>query len=289
MGQKFVGRIALLFGMASLTFILLTICGQAIAETEKANFSFNLYGEILKQYVTDNGLVDYSGLKANRKPLDEFIASLSRLDPQVYDAWSDEEKIAFWINDYNALTLKAIIDHYPIKASFFESLIYPRNSIRQIPGVWDKLTFPVMGRELTLDGIEHGILRTKFDEPRIHMALVCAAMGCPPLRNEPYIAAKLNAQLDNQASNFLKNKNKFRIDLAANKVYLSPIFDWFGQDFIKNYGVEDEFSGFSAKQRAVLNFISRYVGLADKAFLMKDGFSIEYLNYDWSLNEKGNP
>jgi hypothetical protein len=103
-----------------------------------------------------------------------------------------------------------------------------------------------MGRELTLDGMENGILRFKFDKPRIHMALVCASMGCPPLRNEPYMGAKLNAQLDNQASNFLKNKNKFRIDLAANKVYLSPIFDWFDQDLIRNYSVENEFSGFSA-------------------------------------------
>lgn len=180
MGQKFVGRIALLFGMASLAFILLAIWGQAIAETEKANFSFNLYGEILKQYVTGNGLVDYRRLKNNRIALDNFCASVSSLDPAIYDAWTEKGKIALWINVYNALTLKVVLDHYPIKASFFESAIYPRNSIRQIPGVWDKLTFPVMGRELTLDGIEHGILRSKFGEPRIHIALVCGSMGCPP-------------------------------------------------------------------------------------------------------------
>ena len=111
----------------------------------------------------------------------------------------------------------------------------------------------------------------------------------PPLKNEPFVESELDAQLNDQASKFLQNKEKFRIDLATNKVYLSQIFNWFGQDFVKNYVTDREFSGFSAKERAVLNFISRYVGLADKAFLMKDGFSIKYLNYDWSLNEKGNP
>ena len=111
----------------------------------------------------------------------------------------------------------------------------------------------------------------------------------PPLKNEPFVESELDAQLNDQASKFLQNKEKFRIDLATNKVYLSQIFNWFGQYFVKNYVTDREFSGFSAKERAVLNFISRYVGLSDKAFLMKGGFSIEYLNYNWFLNEKGNP
>jgi hypothetical protein len=255
--------------------------GNAVAEISSED-----YAAILTSYVDDHGMVDYKGLKTNRKPLDNFISSLSRLDPKLYDGWNDKEKIAFWINAYNALTLKAIVDHYPIEASLLKSFVYPKNSIRQIPGVWDKLTFAVMGRDITLDGIEHETLRAKFNEPRIHVALVCAAMGCPPLRNEPYTGAKLDAQLDDQAVKFLKNPEKLRIDRNNHRVYLSPILDWFGQDFVKTYGTDKDYSEFSGKERAVLNFVSRYLEPADKAFLLKGGFSIEYLKYDWSLNEK---
>jgi len=251
-----------------------------------AAFSYDNYDKVLKTYVDDRGMVDYKGLKANRGPLDEFTASLSRLDPKVFDSWTDEEKIAFLINAYNALTLKAIVDHYPIEASLLKSLVYPKNSIRQIPGVWDKLTFRFMGRDMTLDGIEHGTLRANFNEPRIHVALVCAAKGCPPLRNEPYVGPKLDAQLDDQAAKFVKDRGKFRIDRDNNKVCLSSIFDWFGDDFVKTYGTDKEFSRFAEKERAVLNLIGRYVVPADRNYLLKGGFAIEYLKYDWSLNEK---
>ncbi|MDQ7785364.1 MAG: DUF547 domain-containing protein [Desulfomonilaceae bacterium] len=253
---------------------------------ENTDFPYIVYGTVLQTYVDDEGMVNYRGLKENRKPLDEFTESMSRLDPKAYDAWADTDKIAFWINAYNALTLKAIIDHYPIKASFFKSFVYPANSIRQIPGVWDKITFSVMGRDVTLDGIEHEILRSEFNEPRIHVALVCAAMGCPPLRKEPYVGPQLDAQLDDQSAKFVKDPDKFRIDRTDNKVYLSSIFDWFGEDFVKTYGVTKDFSGFSEKQKAVLNFLSRYVEPAEKAYLVEGSFSIEYLKYDWSLNEK---
>jgi Protein of unknown function, DUF547 len=274
-----------LFGIMFWTTILAGVA-ELSAGTATAEILLDDYAAILKSYVDDRGMVDYQGLKTNRKPLDNFISSLSHFDPKLYEDWNDKEKIAFWINAYNSLTLKAIIDHYPIEASFLKSFIYPKNSIRQIPGVWDKLTFAVMGNNMTLDGIEHSTLRVKFNEPRIHMALVCAAMGCPPLRNEPYTGAKLAARLDDQATKFLKNPEKLRIDRSNNKVHLSPIFDWFGQDFVKTYGTDKEFSGFSGKERAVLNFVSRYLEPADRAFLLKGGFSIEYLKYDWSLNEK---
>ena len=141
--------------------------------------------------------------------------------------------IAFWINAYNSLTLVAIIDHYPIKPTVVRSLVVPQNSILQIPGVWTKLKFPMMGGEVTLDSIEHENLRPNFNEPRIHMALVCAAMGCPRLLNRPYDAHELDSQLDNQTMIFLSNPKKFRIDKESNSVYLSSIFKWFGEDFVR--------------------------------------------------------
>jgi hypothetical protein len=257
-----------------------------LAAAAQPSFPFHDYEAVLKAYVDDEGMVNYRDLKANRKKLDDFALRVSRLEARMYDNWHENDKIAFWINVYNALTLLAIIGHYPIRSSFLRSFVYPENSIRQIPGVWEKLTFSVMGRNMTLDGIEHDILRARFNEPRIHVALVCAAMGCPPLRNEPYVGAKLDAQLDDQATRFLRDATKFKIDRAHNKVYLSSIFQWFGGDFEKTYSTDKKFLSVSKSEKAVVRFISKYLGPQDRAYLEKGGFSIEYVAYDWSLNEK---
>jgi hypothetical protein len=251
-----------------------------------AGFSYEGHAKTLSAHVDGQGIVNYTGLKADRKGLDAFVSSLAALDPELFGKWSDKEKIAFWINAYNALTLRVIIDNYPIKASFFSALRFPQNSIRQIKGAWDEIQFPVMGRKVTLDNIEHDTLRKQFDEPRIHVALVCAALGCPPLRNEPYIPTKLESQLDDQARRFFKDPGKFRVDREEGRVYLSSIFKWFGGDFVKAYGSSKGFPGKGETERAVLNFSSNCVDQDVKSYLEKGGYSISYLPYDWSLNEK---
>ena len=205
-------------------------------ETKGQGFDSSGYDSVLKAFVNEKAMVDYGKLKAQREKLDAFAAAMGKLPPETYKKWGEKDKIAFWLNAYNALTLKAIIDNYPIKSSFLRSRIYPKNSIRQISGVWKKTTFRVMGQDLTLHHIEHKILRVKFDEPRIHMAMVCAAMGCPPLRNEPYIGSKLDEQLDDQTRRFLGNLAKFKIDRGKKTLLLSPIFGWFADDFVKKYG-----------------------------------------------------
>jgi hypothetical protein len=182
---------------------------------------------VLKTYVDEKGKVNYRELKENKKEMNVFLDKLKKLEPEDYQTWSDEERIALWINAYNALTLKAILDHYPLNESSFRTRKFPRNSIRQISGVWDKIKFPVMGKGITLDHIEHKILRKEFQEPRIHMALVCAARGCPPLRQEPYKAEMLNDQLDDQARRFLSSDKNFSIDKKQRLVYLSSIL-WEG-------------------------------------------------------------
>ncbi|MEJ2069128.1 MAG: DUF547 domain-containing protein [Syntrophobacterales bacterium] len=264
------------------TVFLSGLVGPAVAEAS----SYDDYGAVLQEFVNQEGLVNYRGLKADPQKLENFLHALAQVHPEDYKKWPVPQQIAFWINAYNALTLKAIIDHYPIKASFWRSLKFPRNSIRQIPGVWTDLRFPVMGRRMTLDEIEHGILRRQFNEPRIHMALVCAALGCPPLRPEPYVGDKLNDQLNDQARHFLANPKKFKIDRQEGQVYLSPIFKWFGEDFIRIYGTNARFSRFQPKERAVLNFIQNYLSKADQEYLFKGDYVISYLDYDWSLNER---
>ena len=269
----------------------------ATDENPNSEFSYDSYAVVLKKHVDDKGMVSYADLKDNPEQLEQFVRALANTDLNTYKNWNENAKIAFWINAYNALTLKVIIDHYPIKAGLISGLVYPDNSIRHISGVWDKMQFRVMGLKMTLNEIEHGILRSqdkylvetygKFYEPRIHMALVCAAMGCPQLRNKPYVGEKLDEQLDDQSKRFLANPHKFRIDRAESKVYLSSIFKWFGKDFIKKYKPDKGFdSAGSEAEKSVLNFISRYIQTEQGEYLRTGKYNINYLDYDWTLNEQ---
>jgi len=276
-------RMNAVFAMFFTVVTLFLSIQQAHSQTPSSK---NIYSALLKEYVNDNGMVQYRELKDNKDKLISFTKSLAKIQKSDYDRWTQQEKIAFWINSYNSLTLKAIIDHYPIKSSFLSSMRYPKNSIRQISGVWDKIKFTVSGNEVTLDDIEHKILRAEFNEPRIHMALVCAAMGCPPLRNAPYSGKKLDAQLDNQAREFIANPQKFRIDKEKQRVYLSSIFKWFGKDFTSKYGTDEAYRGHSPEERAVLNFIGTYLGQSDRRFLQENTYEISYIDYNWSLNEQ---
>ena len=254
-------------------------------ESSAYNAGFEAYAEALK-YVDDRGMVYYAGLKRDQRNLDQYVRDIGSLKRSVYEKWDEPAKVAFWVNAYNALTLKVIIDNYPIKASFLRSISYPSNSIRQIPGVWKKVKFRVMGRNMTLDEIEHRVLRVEFNEPRIHMALVCAAMGCPPLRNEPYDGDRLSPQLDDQALKFLADADKFRIDRQADTVRISKIFDWFGEDFVKTYKPRTGFVGHDEQTAAPLNFISDHLSDQKAAYLRSRKYSVKFLDYDWALNER---
>lgn len=245
---------------------------SSVTLTQSSDISYNNYAQVLSQYVNKQGKVNYQSLQQNRQPLDSFNQSVASLSPQVYQSWTENEQIAFWINIYNSLTLEAIIDNYPV------------DSIKDIPGVWKRLQFTVMGEELTLDQIEHEILRKDFDEPRLHMGIVCASIGCPILRQEPFIGDKLDQQLDEQTLAFLALERNFQINKEENKVYLSSIFKWFGEDFESKFAVENQFAG-QGKERAVLNFIGQYLENQNQTYLKQGDYQISYLNYDWSLND----
>jgi len=242
---------------------------------------YNDYRAALMAFVDAQGLVDYAGLREQRSYIDDFVVYLEQVSPKTYAAWPERDQIAFWINAYNALTLRAIIDHYPINPERLNGS-YPRNSIRQIPGVWDIARVNVIGESITLGYIETKHLRRDFHEPRIHVALVCAALSCPKLRREPYEGARLDAQLDDQARAFLSDPRHFRIDAANKKVRVSEIFRWYAEDFAP--------AGTSTKDKqalertALITFASPYLGPAERA-LLKDAV-IEYAPYDWTLNEQ---
>ena len=256
------------------------------AETETGAFNTDSYQRVLRIYVNEQGLVNYARLAEDRELLDNFVADIGALALDTYKAWPEPERLAFLINAYNAFTLRAVIDNYPIRGRRLAALLYPTSSIRQIGGVWDALTFSLFEQPVTLEHLENEILRVEFQEPRISMALARAALGGPLLRGEPYRGADLDTQLEDQTRRFLADPAKFKLDRDGGKIYLSPIFKWYGADFVQKYAVESELEGVTQVERAALNFIGAYLGEEDRKFIKAGPYKVKYLGFDWSLNEQ---
>ncbi len=258
-----------------LAALLAIMAGSVMAQ--EFDPSHLLYDGALKKYV-DNGMVNYAGLKADAGPLDRYLTEAAAVSENQFKSWSEPRRLAFLFNLYNAATLRLILDHYPVK------------SIKDIgslfKGTWDQPDVRLFGNTLTLNTLEHGILRKQYNEPRLHMALVCAAKGCPPLRNEAYTGERLNEQLDDQARRFLGNPAAFRIGRVNGVVYLSSIFKWYGDDFRARYTPTAGFTGLNETNRAVAKFCSRYLSAVDRKYLEAGGYAVKFLDYDWSLNER---
>ncbi len=221
----------------------------------------SIFDKLLKKYVNDKGLVNYKGFKSDVKTLDQYLDMLSKNPPA--SSWSKNEEMAYWINAYNAFTIKDVVKHYPIES------IKDIGSKIQIPFVttpWAEKFFTIGGEKMSLDNIEHGTLRKKYNDPRIHFALVCASISCPRLRNEAFTADKLDAQLNDQGSDFLNNPAKNKISKDAAK--LSKYFDWYKGDF-KDGG------------QSVVKWVNKY-----STTKITDNTKIDYLDYNWNLNEQ---
>lgn len=222
------------------------------------------YDKLLKKYVNDKGLVDYKGLKNNKadeKEFNDYLDLLSKNPPT--DKWSKNEQMAYWINAYNAYTIRLILNHYPVKS------IKDIGSKIKIPFVttpWAAKFFTIGGDKMSLDNIEHGTLRKKYDDPRIHFALVCASISCPRLRNEAYMAAKLDSQLDDQGRDFLNNPAKNKI--TKDEAMLSNYFNWYKGDWNNN-------------GQSVVKWVNKY-----STTKISDNTKISYLDYNWNLNEQ---
>lgn len=257
-----------------LSAILLSWAGAVYAAEFDQTYAG--YEALLKRYVAD-GRVDYKGLKTDTTALDLYLDSAAGVEEAHFNQWAEPERLAFLINLYNAATLKLIVDHYPVKS------IKDIGSI--FKGPWAQPVVRLFGSAITLDNLEHGIVRKQYSEPRIHLALVCAAKGCPTLRSEAYTAEKLDAQLDDQSRRFLASPAGLRIDRGSKVVSFSSIFKWYGEDFVAGFSPPSGFSGLDKTERAVANFCSGFISASDGDHLKAGGYSVKYLDYDWSLNE----
>lgn len=229
------------------------------------------YTEILQKYVSD-GFVNYKGMLKD-KTLDNYLEELGNTDPDTIN--NEADQIAFYLNAYNAYTLKIILDNYPVES--INDLHSGGLIIGTVLGttIWDEDFVIINNRRTTLDHIEHEILREKYDEPRIHFALVCASISCPPLRSEAYEGYKLNHQLEDQGRIFLRNTTKNEFNFDEREAEISKIFDWFEEDF----GEDDE---------EVLRYISGFLKENEREAILENltEWVIDYKDYNWNLNEE---
>jgi len=210
----------------------------------------------LQKHVDANGWVSYKGFLEDSLKLQDYLNVLSANPPS--DEWTREEKLAYWINAYNAFTVKLIINHHPVS-----SIKDIKKGIPLINSVWDIKFFEIGGNRMSLNEIEHSMLRKEFDEPRIHFSIVCASGSCPKLRNEAFTAEKLEQQLESQAIDFINDRTKNEIEME--EIRISSIFKWFNGDFTKNGTVQEFIRPFSEQ-----DFIS--------------SAKVKYLQYNWNLN-----
>jgi len=219
----------------------------------------SLYADMLQKYVKD-GKVNYAGFKAEEPKLDQYLAILEETDPKTL---SRNEQFAFYANAYNAWTIKLILTKYP-----------EIESIKELgflnTGPWKQNVVRLKDETVSLDHIEHDILRPRFKDPRVHFAINCAAKSCPPLRSEPFLGEKLDRQLDDATRSFINDPRSYRLE--GQQLYVSRIFKWFSEDFNED----------------ALGFFLKYADgeLKKKLVAQSEKINVEYLDYDWSLNGK---
>lgn len=239
-----------------LTFVVGTF-GSA-ASTLASTVNHDIWADLLGRYVKPGG-VNYTGFKKEEGRLDQYLKVLENTDPERL---SPNEQYAYYINAYNAWTIKLILSGYPDVKS-----IKDFGTILKSP--WQKKWVRINGEVVTLDHLEHDILRPRYKDPRVHFAINCSAASCPPLRPEPYLADTLDQQLDDSTRSFINDPDSYRLE--GNTLYVSRIFKWFSEDFNED----------------VLGFYLKYAEgeLKEKLTARKNRIQVKYLPYNWSLND----
>ena len=246
------------------------LVGRAWPAAERVairDVSHQSWDELLRSYVDADGFVDYTGWKQSSedvRQLDEYLAALSRAD-EDRDATA-EQRLAYWFNAYNAVTVRGILREYPTSSI--------QNHVARVWGynIWRDLKLMVGDRRYSLGEIEHAVLR-RMNEPRIHFAIVCASRGCPRLLNEAYSAKRLEEQLSRNTLAFFADSTKCSVDVERRELRLSPILSWFAADF-------------GASTPAVLQRIADWLPKSAQAVTQSKDVRVTYLDYDWSLNDQ---
>ena len=224
---------------------------------------------------TNASQVDYKALAKERAALASYLQALSAVTPAQYASWSKQQQYAFLANAYNAFTIEKILTRYPNLKSI-------RDFGTVIGNPWKDRFFTLLGKPQHLDGIEHETMRAPgaFDDPRVHVAVNCASVGCPMLSNRALTPDKLDAQLEELFSRFMSDRSRNRYNAQTKTVELSRIFDWYGKDFDKGH------KSFSSVNDVVAKYAEQLADAPDDRALLRSGkVPIRFLEYDWSLND----
>jgi hypothetical protein len=270
-----------------LVLFLLWAALPLAAPAQGFDHTHGAWTALLKKHVVliDGGKasqVRYAGFAQDRTALKSYLDTLSRVTAQEFAGWSKPQQMAFLINAYNAFTIEKILTRYPNIKSIWDFGKVFGNPFR------DRF-FTLLGRELSLDMIEHDTLRKPgaYDEPRVHFAVNCASVGCPMLREEAYVAARLAAQLEEQTRRFLADRSRNRYHAGDNALEVSEIFRWFGVDWSSGYR---GFDGKGEAMQSLAQFFAKYADLladapAHRQAITERRAAIRHLDYDWTLND----
>ena len=228
-----------------------------LTESQSNPIDYTVWNELLNKHVKESGRVDYKGFMADFDKFNSVLSLMQNNHPNEKN-WSKDEQLAFWINTYNAFTVKVILDNYPV-----EGIKKIKSGVPFINSVWDVKNIDIETATYSLNQIEHGILRPTFEEPRIHFAVNCASISCPNLLREAYFPDQIDTQLDKAAKDFLYDSSKNEID--GDKLKVSKIFNWYKSDFTKNGSLNQ--------------YLQQYI---DADISSK---KIGYTDYDWNLND----
>jgi hypothetical protein len=270
------------FAIVALLLSSVAVPGQTIPST--VNPLYRPLDELLDLYVRD-GFVYYNALRSDRGRLDRYVASLNSAAATALAGGTPEQRKAFWINAYNALVLRTVVDHFPIRG---RAAPYPSSSIRQIPGAFERPQHRVAGKSVSLDAIEKEML-TQLGDARVFLALGRGAYGGGRLRSEAFDGPTVEKQLSAVAAEAVTREALVRITPATNVVSLSPIFSWREAAFVASFADKANrvFAARSPVEQAVLAIIEPHLSGPEAEFLEKNAFKMQFHDFDWRLNDLG--
>lgn len=270
-----------LFSLALLLGLSLLPTSAALADLAPARQAIPVasqapshapFDALLQAVVNRQGRVNYPLLKTRLPELNTYLQSLAALTSEGVQKLNQDEKLALYLNAYNARVLQELATAWPVK------------SIMDIPGVFKTRTFVLAGRSLTLDQLENEIIRPQFREPRVHFALNCGAVSCPPLQNRAFTGATVRNQLEQARDQFMRTPEAFQVEVASKTVTASKIFEWFGGDFVAISRTTQPRPPFTLEQTAVLNYLHLYTTLSDMRTVLEGTPRLVFREYNWGVN-----
>ncbi len=283
---------AILLALATLLFLAgcttirpVLLPPQSLSTVQ--TFSHADLDRVLQRYVDDQGRVDYVALKNDAHDLERYYLLLATYSPDSHPHLfpSEQDKLAYWINAYNAAVIKTVLTHYPISSVADVERPFPFFFLPRISGffLFQRVAF---GEQTTnLYFLLEGVIRKRFAEPRVHFALNCAARSCPRLPRRAFTAERLDEELDREARNFLAEERNLKIDHGEQAVFLSSIFKWYEEDFVAWYRTQ-----FPDQEATLLNYASLYVSPETAEALRRAAsYEVRFVPYEWRLNDQRGP